>query len=1724
MLSPNRKTQALACVRLVCPQYAWGTGFDCLLGHPWSVGSVLRSVAAFARPVVPQASEKLLRLSGNCRANSSSLPPDLAEAFFREEYPNQTALPQLARRFSNAIISRDFGDAMSSLIAISSLSDDLSDQHQRLLSEIEAIVRLFAAQLTCGTSNMVLQTFYACSQLAKLYDSARMPTDSNDQNAFWVIAHSHFDLVLTLPTATHGLLLGLAIGCALLPLEEQRATWDSLSSRVTSIAHILEQAPESDLHLERILRATIPLERAEQLWEGYQALRDCLRDHEVSSITMAKALVTFWREALGLDECARNCVGIIVSVLNRMETAEHSPISSWSALEPAFLTLLPDRAVASKITEALALISAPPAHRNDPEVMLRVQRGSWLLIRTLANPVGSSSQELLEVLESVSMSAFVSLQGTGQGKQLSMLSAVLSSCRFFKELKPMYFSPTAEPQAANVPRQVPSVPTLVVTAGSASVVTPQTPSPKLVNTAGPNAPTLQSLRSDAQPQELNEMELARLESLVRELSSLSHSLSQITTLISQSESLLEVLPKIIPRLLPSTEMWKHAFPEACLLASRSCHPDHLASLALPLRAGLVLLLLFKGIGTRFKRSTRIGTLIASHESLLAELLDPVLVNIASIAKHSGVIVPPLSRAEDFSIPAISTRHQGARATKTERFIERKLTLVMRGIKARPADVLTRPRLAPTLFQPAEQQGDVLCAHERHIWQQEIVNARLELRKPQLGTRQPLPLQPGLLPNGPVVGVPGEANRIRTHLPRQRVTGSRVVVRADPSIDEPREVSASPAISTKLTSVDISKEARENGLRAMTRERLRTLLGQQASRAYEANSRRRALEVHRLRAPAERLERCTYSLLTRFEAITNLVRLYVQVFRRTLASVARSSRPLEFEICFCLDNSGSMAGVRGRHMLTSLAVMMETFRRLEVPFSVVKFAGLHSEQMLKPIETEFSESIGEAIIEAMTFLGGSRPIDGLELAVQQGFSDSPAAHRAVIMMSDGIFRQAQSGDFIRALTQPTKPVSFCMVQLTDDALESAHAAAEITSFLTPILEQVSRIRRETAMQVDDDGSAVHENLAIINASKDLQAASPMELGKLFERLLQRWIVRTAAPHVLAANQIIDIRVAQPPPRQMIPFDAIDFSADPSLVLSDIFTHSRLTTEIPFSPNVKESDSSVVSVLERQALEFDLDQLNAWFEVNLRSATYVECCSSALSVALQLRGQLQSRINELADVLGDSIFCINRFTRRKPGLTGNAIHIPSLIRFVLSNYQNRRFMLKRIAGGRREYRICIAIDMSHSLGGTPSRCNFEAAFSLIEALVLLGLPNFSILTFGHEVRLIKGEDQHWDQRAMYQFFSECLTPWGSKSQDGSAVIVATALLQRSTRRGPRQLIVFSDGYGSQGLCATAALQRAVELGIRVLGISVGLDETGLRSTYGAWIQCATPQAVPDAIRSWTADKDISGNRIDFISNVASCHGSLSDIWKEHQPIFEDLSANLEDERSIVVDVEVENRPGVIDIDLCIAMDCTGSMGPWIEAAKEQAVGLVDQIRQRVRSEHGMAARCRVAFIAYRDHDHGALRQAVTPFTEDIPRVSAVIGAQDPIMGRDTPEDVSGAIAAAATLTWREDAMKVFVLIGDAPCHGTRYHNHRDHYPNGDPHGIVPEDVLLEMGNRGIQVAGIMCDSDVVGMWDIFKRRYDTNAHKLELKTYNLGANVDLLTQSVSEFVLNGVFDFL
>lgn len=120
-----------------------------------------------------------------------------------------------------------------------------------------------------------------------------------------------------------------------------------------------------------------------------------------------------------------------------------------------------------------------------------------------------------------------------------------------------------------------------------------------------------------------------------------------------------------------------------------------------------------------------------------------------------------------------------------------------------------------------------------------------------------------------------------------------------------------------------------------------------------------------------------------------------------------------------------------------------------------------------------------------------------------------------------------------------------------------------------------------------------------------------------------------------------------------------------------------------------------------------------------------------------------------------------------------------------------------------------------------------------------------------------------------------------------------------------------------------------------------------------------------------------------------------------------------------------PGTKTLDLAFVIDSTESMSDDIAKLRE----LVEPL---LAAELPKYPAWRIALVLYKDYYEDFLVKEACPFTSDLSKFRAALGAFRVQGGRDIPEAVYEALDGALALKWNVAADKKIILIGDAPPH--------------------------------------------------------------------------------------------
>lgn len=133
--------------------------------------------------------------------------------------------------------------------------------------------------------------------------------------------------------------------------------------------------------------------------------------------------------------------------------------------------------------------------------------------------------------------------------------------------------------------------------------------------------------------------------------------------------------------------------------------------------------------------------------------------------------------------------------------------------------------------------------------------------------------------------------------------------------------------------------------------------------------------------------------------------------------------------------------------------------------------------------------------------------------------------------------------------------------------------------------------------------------------------------------------------------------------------------------------------------------------------------------------------------------------------------------------------------------------------------------------------------------------------------------------------------------------------------------------------------------------------------------------------------------------------------------------------------ESNMDIRQIDICFVVDTTGSMGSFINEAKRKVKAMLEVLS----STRGVDLQA--SLVEYRDYppQDNSYVTSITGMTPDLKKVNEAINMMEAGGGGDEPEAVyEGVQDAAEKIEWRENSVKLIVLVGDAPPHAMNGHD--------------------------------------------------------------------------------------
>ena len=206
----------------------------------------------------------------------------------------------------------------------------------------------------------------------------------------------------------------------------------------------------------------------------------------------------------------------------------------------------------------------------------------------------------------------------------------------------------------------------------------------------------------------------------------------------------------------------------------------------------------------------------------------------------------------------------------------------------------------------------------------------------------------------------------------------------------------------------------------------------------------------------------------------------------------------------------------------------------------------------------------------------------------------------------------------------------------------------------------------------------------------------------------------------------------------------------------------------------------------------------------------------------------------------------------------------------------------------------------------------------------------------------------------------------------------------------------------------------------------------------------------------------------------------------------------------------------IDVCFVLDATGSMH-----MDDIFKGLKRNVNYFIKLKMLNAyLNLRLSVVAYRDICDGDDHFKVLHFTENMKEFSSFVSSITCEGGGDECEDVVGALNEAAKLNWK-NCTKLIFLCGDAPCHGSEYHDRcDDHYPAGTD--LKSFEVIQDLLQKKISVVFWKVNETTDKMISKFNSEAqeiatEQHAPLISVKDLDL-TNPGTITSSISDSIMN------
>ena len=186
-------------------------------------------------------------------------------------------------------------------------------------------------------------------------------------------------------------------------------------------------------------------------------------------------------------------------------------------------------------------------------------------------------------------------------------------------------------------------------------------------------------------------------------------------------------------------------------------------------------------------------------------------------------------------------------------------------------------------------------------------------------------------------------------------------------------------------------------------------------------------------------------------------------------------------------------------------------------------------------------------------------------------------------------------------------------------------------------------------------------------------------------------------------------------------------------------------------------------------------------------------------------------------------------------------------------------------------------------------------------------------------------------------------------------------------------------------------------------------------------------------------------------------------------------------IIIGLEDSDLRPRQDFDIIYMIDATGSMGSYLQAAKDQCINISNELKTKFNNYD-----YQFGGIFYRDPiDSNSDKNDMFDLNDDVPSLKSFISKMEAYGGGDLAEDWAGGYDLAVNkIKWR-NGLRLIIHICDADAHGRDYSTSGDNHPD---EGIKMPPLLQQCVDKNIKIIGFNIKNKATTSFNQCKIKYE------------------------------------